>query len=145
MIKLIQKIKSLIMPACSKNNSVIVEDSQNAESSTNNFVKEEHHSNDDSNCAPDVTIGESKNVGRESHDSKSDDEVAIVDTSNIKEEPIDDKVSNSNSISFEKDAYDDDFIRESTYKENSYGFFIGASLRGKSHKESGTECQDFHL
>ena len=40
---------------------------------------------------------------------------------------------------------DYDFIRTKTLFEDNYQCIIGASLRGRSHIESNTECQDYHM
>lgn len=37
------------------------------------------------------------------------------------------------------------FIRQQTYMNSSDTIILGASLRGKSHIESNTDCQDYHL
>lgn len=38
-----------------------------------------------------------------------------------------------------------DFIRQQTYIKSNDSIFLGVSLRGRSHIESNTECQDYHL
>ena len=38
-----------------------------------------------------------------------------------------------------------DFIRQQTYMNSSDTIILGASLRGKSHIGSNTDCQDYHL
>lgn len=38
-----------------------------------------------------------------------------------------------------------DFIRQQSYIKSNDSIILGASLRGRSHIESNTDCQDYHL
>lgn len=58
-------------------------------------------------------------------------------------DPTKDSKSNIAEESETKVVYD--FVRKKTFELNEWGVILGASLRGKSHVESDTECQDYHL
>lgn len=95
---------------------------------------------------PSLIVEESEALDRISEEDQRDMSIH-VSPSNIMDSIEDtDKTSitpsNSENITAAKRQ---DFIRCKTFKSNDWGLVIGASLRGKSHMESGLGCQDFHL
>lgn len=140
--KIIKAFKFLVMSTHLQNNA-IVEDSQARESSTDDMINEAVFLKDDD--VQETIKNEVEDIKKKDQDIVGDNNDIIVAATDKQEISNEDEVDDSKSILSIQETFDHDFIRESTYLENNLGIVVGASLRGKSHKESGKECQDFHL
>lgn len=140
--RIIKVFKSLVMSTHLQNNAIVV-DPHVEESSTDGKNNEEVSLEDIG--VHETTTNDVEEYKKTNQDNVCDNNETNIATTDNQEIINENEVGDSKTILAVKDAFDNDFIRESTYLENGMGIVIGASLRGKSHKESGTECQDFHL
>ena len=78
-------------------------------------------------------------------DESKENSVEAVDTETKdgNEEIKEDEQKESTLDTLTSPSYD--FIRKQTYIKYNESIILGASIRGRSHIESNTECQDYHL